>query len=142
MHHMAAYKGESERSQWERHIRGEILIRTRLCSPASQSNNPWKQSGEYRRNLPGCRSKSGDPRLEDSHEEREGVFFDYDKIYQRQKDATVDDQAHDHGDHIQPQLPCNHLQVGDGDDLSADEAGNTKRGVPAHKYKVVFIDEH
>lgn len=39
----------------------------------------------------------------------------------------MDDEAHYHSDHIHPQLPGNHLQVSNGDDLPTDEAGNTDR---------------
>lgn len=80
--------------------------------------------------VPGCCSKCRDPSLEDSHEELEGVFFNYYKIYQRKEDATMDDEPHYHCDHIHPQLPRNHLQVSNGDDLSTDEAGNTERRIP------------
>lgn len=81
--------------------------------------------------VPGCCSQRRDPRLKYSHEELEGVFFDYHEIYERKEDASMDDKAHYHGNHVHPQLPGNHLQVSNGDDLSTDEASNTQRGVPA-----------
>lgn len=77
--------------------------------------------------VPGRCSKCGDPCLEYPHEECEGVLFYYHKIYQWKKDASVYDKAHYYSDHIHPQLPSNHLQVSNGDDLSTDEAGNTNR---------------
>lgn len=80
--------------------------------------------------IPGCCPQCCDPSLKDSHEELEGIFSNYYKIYGWEEDAAVDEESHDHGDHIHPKLPCNHLQVGDGDDLSTDKAGDTKRRVP------------
>lgn len=80
--------------------------------------------------LPGCCPQRCDPSLEDSHEELEGIFSNYYKIYGWKKDAAMDDESNDHSQHVHPKLPCNHLQVSDGDDLSTDKAGNTKRRVP------------
>ena len=90
----------------------------------------YKTGTERKCLIPGRCSKGRDPSLEYSHEERERVFFYYHKIYQRKEDASMDDETHNHGDHIHPQLPRNHLQVSNGDDLSTDETGNTNRGVP------------
>lgn len=42
----------------------------------------------------------------------------------------MDDEADNHGHHIHAQLPGYHLQVLNGDDLTADETGNTKGRVP------------
>lgn len=42
----------------------------------------------------------------------------------------MDDEAHDYCHHIQSQLPSNHFQIGDGDDLPTDETGNTNGRVP------------
>jgi len=80
---------------------------------------------------PGGRAQGRHPRLEDAHEEGVRVLPAYDKVDQGQEDASVDDEAHHHGDHVHAQLPGNHLQVSDGDDLAADEAGDTEGRVPA-----------
>lgn len=42
----------------------------------------------------------------------------------------MDDEADDHGHHIHAQLPGYHLQVLNGDDLTADETGDTEGRVP------------
>lgn len=42
----------------------------------------------------------------------------------------MDDETHDHSDHVHPQLPCDHLQVSNGDDFPTDEAGDTNRRIP------------
>lgn len=80
--------------------------------------------------IPGRCSKCCDPGLEYPHKEREWIFFHYNKIDQWKKNASMDDETHDHSDHVHPQLPCNHLQVSNGDDFSTDEAGDTKRRIP------------
>lgn len=80
--------------------------------------------------LPGCCAQSSDPGLEYSHEERVGIFSNYDEVNQRQEYSTMDDETHDDCDHVQPQLTCHHLQVSNGDDLPTDETGNTNRRVP------------
>lgn len=90
-----------------------------------------KQQSARKSSIPGRCSQRCDPRLEYPHEEREWVFFDDHKIYEREEDTAVDDETHDHGYHVHAQLPGNHLQVSDGDDLSTDEASDTQRGVPA-----------
>lgn len=72
------------------------------------------------------------------HEELEWVFFDNDEIYEREEDAPVDDETHDDGYHVHAQLPGNHLQVSDGDDLSTDEASDTQRGVPAGRQSTLW----
>lgn len=95
-----------------------------------------KQKQRQKFLVPGCCSKCCDPSLEYPHEELEGIFFYYHKIYQRKEDAAMDDETHYHSDHIHPQLPRNHLQVSNGDDLSTDEAGNTKRGIPEGKRRI------
>lgn len=87
----------------------------------------WKTLGS---SLPGRCPQRCDPSLEDPHEELEGILSNYHKIYGWKKDATVDDESHDDGYHVHPKLPCNHLQVSDGDDLSTDKAGDTQRRVP------------
>lgn len=86
--------------------------------------------------IPGCCSKCCHPSLKNSHEELEGVFFNYHKIYQWKEDSSMDDETHYHSDHIHPQLPRNHLQVSNGDDLSTDETGNTKRGIPDGRNRI------
>lgn len=48
----------------------------------------------------------------------------------------MNNETHYHSDHIHPQLPCNHFQVSDWDDLSTDEAGNTDRRVPDGKHRI------
>lgn len=104
-----------------------------LCSPGVGQLVPWstKQQSVHMSLVPGCCSQRRDPCLKYSHEELERVFFDYHEIYERKEDASMDDEAHYHGNHVHPQLPGNHLQVSNGDDLSTDEASNTQRGVPA-----------
>lgn len=77
--------------------------------------------------IPGCCSQRCDPSLEDPHEELEGILSNYHKIYGWKEDAAMDEESHDHGNHIHPKLLCNHFQVSDGDDLSTDKAGDTKR---------------
>lgn len=86
--------------------------------------------------LPGGCPQGSDPGLEDAHEEGVGVFLDNGKVDGRQEDGSVDDQAHDHGHHVHPQLPCNHLQVIDGDDLTTDQAANTEGRVPRGRGEV------
>lgn len=51
----------------------------------------------------------------------------------------MDDEADDHGHHVHAQLPGYHLQVFDGDDLTADETGDTERRVPAQAQKLQSI---
>lgn len=77
--------------------------------------------------IPGCCPQRCHPSLEDPHEELEGIFPNYYKIYGWEEDSAMDEESHNHGDHIHPKLLCNHLQVSNGDDLSTDKAGNTKR---------------
>lgn len=89
--------------------------------------------------VPGRCSECRDPSLEYPHEEGEGVLLYYHKIYERKEDASVDDQAHYHGDHVHAQLPGHHLQVRDGDDLSTDEAGDSKGGVPSGRHEMIAL---
>lgn len=104
-----------------------------LRSPGVGQSEPRsvKQQSAKKSSIPGRCSQRCDPRLEYPHEELEWVFFDDHKIYEREEDTAVDDETHDHGYHVHSQLPGNHLQVSDGDDLSTDEASDTQRGVPA-----------
>lgn len=50
----------------------------------------------------------------------------------------MDDESDNHSDHIHAQLPCHHLQVLDGDDLTTNETGDTKRRVPVKIKKLLF----
>lgn len=79
---------------------------------------------------PGGRSQGGDPGLEDAQEEGEGVFPDNNEVDAGQEDGSVDDEADDHSHHIHAQLPGYHLQVLNGDDLTADKTGDTEGRVP------------
>lgn len=79
---------------------------------------------------PGSCSQSGDPGLEDSQEEGEGVFPCDDKINAGQEDCAVDDQTNNHSHHVHAKLPGHHLQVLNGDDLATNQTGNTKGRVP------------
>lgn len=89
--------------------------------------------------LPRCRSECCDPGLKYSHKEGEGILFYYHKIYQRKENASMDDQAHYHSHHVHPKLPCNHLQVSNGDYFSTDKAGDTNRRIPEKRYNVTLL---
>lgn len=84
---------------------------------------------------PGGRAQGGDPGLEDAEEEGEGVFPDNNEVDAGQEDGSMDDEPDDHSHHIHAQLPGYHLQVLDGDDLTADETGDTKWRVPVQAQK-------
>lgn len=88
--------------------------------------------------IPGCCSQRCDPSLEDPHEELEGILPNYYKIYGWEEDAAMDEKSHNHGEHIHPKLLCNHFQVSNGDDLSTDKAGDTKRRVPEGGHRVLL----
>lgn len=45
----------------------------------------------------------------------------------------MDDEANNHSNHVHSQLPGHHLQVLDGDDLTTDQASDTKWRVPIKK---------
>lgn len=77
----------------------------------------------------GC-AQSRDPGLEDTHEEREGVFPYNCKVDARQEYGTVDDQTNNNRHHVHPQLPGHHLQIFNRDDLSTDQAGDAEGRVP------------
>lgn len=92
-----------------------------------QNGKPESEIQSFVTAIPGCCPQRSDPSLEDPHEELEGILSNYHKIYGWKEDAAVDEESHDHGNHIHPKLLCNHFQVSDGDDLSTDKAGDTKR---------------
>ena len=64
---------------------------------------------ELDRVLPGCCPQRCDPSLEDSHEEFEGIFSNYHKIYSWKKNAAVDDESYNNSHHVHPKLLCNHF---------------------------------
>ena len=68
--------------------------------------------------------------MEDAHEEGEGVLPDDGEVDSGQEDGSVDEESDHDGDHVHPQLPGNCLQVVDGDDLTADQTGDTEGRVP------------
>lgn len=49
----------------------------------------------------------------------------------------MDDEPDDHSHHVHPQLPGHHLQVIDGDDLTADQTGDTEGRIPDRKKKIL-----
>ncbi len=51
----------------------------------------------------------------------------------------MDDEANNYSHHIHAQLSGHHLQVLDGDDLTADEAGNTKGRVPDEMKNLLLL---
>lgn len=88
---------------------------------------------------PGGCPQGSDPGLEDAQEEGEGVFPDDNKVDAGEEDCSVDDEANNHSHHVHAQLPGHHLQVLDGDDLTTDETGNTKGGVPDEAKKLLLF---
>lgn len=85
---------------------------------------------------PGGCAQGSDPGLEDAEEEGEGVFPDDNEVDAGQEDGSVDDEADDHSHHIHAQLPGDHLQVLNGDDLTADETGDTEGRVPVQAQRL------
>ncbi|EGV94210.1 hypothetical protein I79_003043 [Cricetulus griseus] len=67
------------------------------------------EKGGFSCSLPGSCSKGGDPGLENSSKKGEWVFSGHYKVNQGEKDAPMDDEAHDHSDHVHSQLPSNHF---------------------------------
>lgn len=87
---------------------------------------------------PGGCPQSSDPGLEDAQEEGEGVFPGDNKVNAGEKNGSMDDEANDHCHHVHAQLPSNDLQVLNGNDLAADQTGNTKWRVPDDIKKHIF----
>lgn len=50
----------------------------------------------------------------------------------------MDDESNNHGHHVHAQLPCHHLQIFDGDDLTTDQTGNTEGRVPVQMKKLLL----
>jgi hypothetical protein len=70
---------------------------------------PNVEKGIFSCPLPGSSSQSSDPGLEYASKKGEWIFSGHYKVNQGEKDAPVNDEAHDHGDHVHPQLPSNHF---------------------------------
>lgn len=68
--------------------------------------------------------------MEYSQEEGEWVFPDNYEVNAGQENGSMNDESDNDSDHVHAQLPGNHLQILDGDDLTTDQAGNTERRVP------------
>lgn len=79
-----------------------------------------RKKGDFLCSLPGSSTQGSDPSLENASKKGERVFPGDYKVNQGEKDAPMDDEAHDHRDHVHPQLPSNHFQVLDGNDLPTD----------------------
>lgn len=67
------------------------------------------EKGGFSRSLPGSCSQGSDPGLENTSKKGERVFSGHHKVNQGEEDAPMDDEAHDHCDHVHPQLPSNHF---------------------------------
>lgn len=102
---------------------------TSLAHFQCELRQPGQSVGSLEQWPGGC-AQGSDPGLEDAEEEGEGVFPDDNEVDAGQEDGSVDDEADDHGHHIHAQLPADHLQVLNGDDLTADETGDTEGRVP------------
>lgn len=79
---------------------------------------------------PRCSTQSSDPRLQHAFEESPRIFASDGKVDDGQGDDTVDEQANDDGQHVQPQLLGGQGQIGDGHDLAHNQGHDAEWGVP------------
>ena len=85
---------------------------------------------------PGCSSKTSDPGLEDAMEELEGVASGDDEEGEGEGDAGVEQQTHDHGQHVHSQRHRRVSQILDAHNLPRDETHQPDRRVPVTKRDV------